>query len=84
MGKSRITRDLEALIARHQAPDGFGEYGVALAELRNVLKPGSARMFPGEFGHAPTCSVCLPEGDGGPTRAEQRKLDREAAGEADR
>lgn len=58
----RVTRDLAALVLRHISTTG--EHPVSVAELRNVLAPGSAPIYPAEVGHGPTCSLCAPNGDG--------------------
>ena len=59
---SRIARELEAIIACHTS--ATGEHPVPVAELRNVLEPGSAPIYPAEPGYAATCALCAPEGDG--------------------
>jgi len=58
-----IERRLIELIERHTA-NGRGEYVACMDELRNVLSPGSAPMYPATLGHAATCSTCMPDGDG--------------------
>jgi hypothetical protein len=68
----RIERELRELIERHETaareqypelPDVQG-FQVAVAELRNILEPGSAPMFPEQPGWGATCSTCMPQGDG--------------------
>lgn len=67
---SAIERRVVGLIERHEeaAVEAYGPgtqgFSVAIPELRNLLEPGSAPMFPGDSGHTPTCGVCMPNGDG--------------------
>lgn len=66
----RIEFELRELIARHEKAavetygPGTGGFHVAIAELRNVLEPGSAPMYPHDQGHTATCGTCMPNGDG--------------------
>jgi len=69
-----LAAELRALIERHEAAavaqygPGTPGYAVAVAELRNILEPGSAPMYPAEPGFTATCSTCAPNGDGRSTR----------------
>jgi hypothetical protein len=58
-----IERKLRDLIERHTIKDG-GYYKIAVPEIANILEPGSMPMYPGDYGHAPTCEICAPNGDG--------------------
>jgi hypothetical protein len=57
-----IVERLKALIDRHTGENGSSQ--VAVAELLNVIEPGSAPMYPEEPGWGATCSICAPDGDG--------------------
>lgn len=66
----RVEAELRALIARHveahemaEGPGALG-YSVAIPELLNILEAGSAPMLPADRGHAATCGICMPLGDG--------------------
>lgn len=66
----RVRDELVALIDRHTQPDPqipgrMAEYQVAVAELRNILEPGSAPMYAEDWpAFTATCGICLPQGDG--------------------
>lgn len=59
---SRIVVALNQVVRRHTSPTG--EYPVAVAELRNIINPGCAPMYPADQGHTATCELCCPKGNG--------------------
>lgn len=67
----RVVAELALLIVRHTS--ATGEHPVHVAELRNVLEPGSAPIYPEEPGYGATCSICAPDGDGHSTRFPRRR-----------
>lgn len=57
---STLRARIQTLITNHTS--ATGEHPVPVADLHNVLEPGSRRMRPARSGYAADCGSCWPEG----------------------